>query len=459
MALPEAAGTTASAATSTPQETASPPHNKRPKHPQAPPRNAATAPTASAKADAAPAPDTEASPAGSDTLRQGHEERKSRNAFGYNMTVILTRGENTTLPHPAISITATGVTPGTVDLLVLQLGMNEKTHTDDDLIFFNAPISKEGAVTLNGDHVELDLDRVPSDVQFLRVAVALDESASGTLAAIKGLGAALTDLSGRHIVAAASGLSTERAAILLEIYRRNGAWKTRNISAGWEAGLAALVTAHGITVDEEPSDTISVPAKTTNAAPTGPCSSPPESTVLTVYPVEKEFLVRRGGTESHYTVPAGFKILHLDLEQMFQVALTNTGIDPENTWWELGFDPADEIDEYTASRMTFTAHPGHTRPPYGIRMVFEEDGTRTKHGYRSDLDRPEWRGGVRTDPCELKELIFDIGLAVTNAVKDGYQFDGPWMFRIIDDPEDGKCLESFCAATWIKPKRWHVAPH
>lgn len=66
--------------------------------------------------------------------------------------------------------------------------------------------------------------------------------------------------------------------------------------------------------------------------------------------------------------------------------------------------------------------------------------------------------GVGSGPCELKELIFHIGMAVKNAVKDGYQFDGPWMFRIIDVPDKGKCLESFCAATWIKPKRWHVAP-
>lgn len=140
----------------------------------------------------------------------------------------------------------------------------------------------------------------------------------------------LTDPSGTHIVADAAGLSTECAAILLEIYRRGGAWKTRNISVGWEAELAALVTEHGVTVDEEPSVTVSVPAKTTNAAPTSPCSSPPESTVVIVYPVKKEFAVHRGGTESRYTVPAGFEILHLDLEQMFQVALTNTGIDPEN---------------------------------------------------------------------------------------------------------------------------------
>lgn len=94
-------------------------------------------------------------------------------------------GINTTLPHLAISITATGLTPGTVDLLVIQLGMNEKSRTDDDLIFFNAPASKEGAVTLSGDRVDVSPDRVPSDVHFLRVAVALDESAGGTLAAIK----------------------------------------------------------------------------------------------------------------------------------------------------------------------------------------------------------------------------------------------------------------------------------
>ena len=62
------------------------------------------------------------------------------------MTVKLVRGENTTLPHRTVSITATGAAPGTIDLLVFQLGRNDKARTDDDLIFFNAPASKEGAV-------------------------------------------------------------------------------------------------------------------------------------------------------------------------------------------------------------------------------------------------------------------------------------------------------------------------
>ncbi|MDJ0105132.1 TerD family protein [Rhodococcus erythropolis] len=382
----------------------------------------------------------------------------------------LARGENTTLPHQRITVTASGFNAGTVDLLVFQLGMNEKVRSDEDLIFFNSPISFEGAVALSGDRVDINLQQVPAVVQFLRVAVSLDDSVTGSLATIAGLGVTLTDPSGTHIVATASGLSTERAAVLLEIYRRNGAWKARNISAGWDTGLAALVTEHGVTVDEAPAETVPVPVNTkkntSGSAQSRPLGTvprihsavPAEAAVLTVYPVKKEFIVNRGDAESRYNVPEGFEILHLDLEQMFDVALTNTGIEAENTWWELGFDPADEINEYTARRMTFTVRPGHTRPSHGIRMVFEEDGMTTEHGHRPDLDWPEWRGGVGTGPCELKELIFHIGLAVKNAVKDGYQFDGPWMFRIIDDPEDGKCLESFCKATWTKPKRWHVAP-
>lgn len=382
----------------------------------------------------------------------------------------LARGENTTLPHQQITVTASGVDAGTVDLLVFQLGMNGKVRCDEDLIFFNSPVSFEGAVALSGDRVDINLHQVPAVVQFLRVAVSLDDSVTGSLATIAGLGVTLTDPSGTHIVSTASGLSTERAAVLLEIYRRNGAWKVRNISAGWDTGLAALVTEHGVTVDEAPAETVPVPVNTkkntSGSAQSRPLGTvprihsavPAESAVLTVYPVKKEFLVNRGGEESRYTVPEGFEILHLDLEQMFDVALTNTGIEAENTWWELGFDPADEINEHTARRVTFTVRPGHTRPSHGIRMVFEEGGMKTQYGHRPDLDWPEWRGGVGSGPCELKELIFHIGMAVTKAVKDGYQFHGPWMFRIIDDPDKGKCLESFCAATWIKPKRWHVAP-
>ncbi|MFI7003443.1 HNH endonuclease [Nocardia sp. NPDC050175] len=186
-------------------------------------------------------------------------------------------------------------------------------------------------------------------------------------------------------------------------------------------------------------------------------ATPAGRVLLIAYPVKKEFVVSRSGEEENYAVPAGFDMLLLDLEHMFEVALDGTGFSAENTWWELGFDPADEINEYTARRMTFTFRPGYVRPPYGIRVTFEESGMTTKHGFRPDLEWPEWRGGVGTGPCELKELIFDVGLVTDHAVKDGYEFQGPWMFRIIEDPEEGKCVEGFCEATWTKPKRWRVS--
>ncbi|MEV6560882.1 HNH endonuclease signature motif containing protein [Nocardia sp. NPDC051756] len=195
----------------------------------------------------------------------------------------------------------------------------------------------------------------------------------------------------------------------------------------------------------------------TDRRPVAP-PTPAGRVLLTAYPVKKEFVVSRSGEEENYAVPAGFDMLLLDLEHMFEVALDGTGFSAENIWWELGFDPVDEINEYTARRMVFTFRPGHVRPPYGIRVTFEERGMITKHGFRPDLERPEWRGGFGTGPCELKGLIFDVGIVTDNAVKDGYEFQGPWMFRIIEDPHKGKCVEGFCEATWTKPKRWRVSP-
>ncbi|WP_157195639.1 HNH endonuclease [Nocardia tenerifensis] len=182
--------------------------------------------------------------------------------------------------------------------------------------------------------------------------------------------------------------------------------------------------------------------------------------VLTAYPVKKEFVVSRSGEEEEegYSVPEGFDMLLLDLEQMFEVALDGTGVSAENTWWRLGFDPADEINEYTARRMTFTLMPGHVRPPYGIRVTIDEKGKITKHGYRPDLELPEWRGGYGTGPRKLHTLIFDTRLVADSAVNDGYDFQGPWAFRIIDDPDKGKCIEGFCEAMWKKPERWRLLP-
>ena len=158
----------------------------------------------------------------------------------------LSRGANSPLDAKTLDVAVTGAVPGAVDMMVFQLAENRKVRSDADFVFFNQPTSPEGAVRLTaGDQITIKLDHVPPAVHVLAVAVALSDVTAGTLADIEGLAVSAADLS-----APALGLSTERAAVLIEVYRRGPQWKIRNVSAGWTAGLDALVREHGVVVDD-----------------------------------------------------------------------------------------------------------------------------------------------------------------------------------------------------------------
>ncbi len=173
---------------------------------------------------------------------------------------VLSRGANTPLTGNSLDIAVAGALQGSVDLLVFQVGTDRKVRSDDDLVFFNQPASPEGAVRLvAADRVSVDLAAVPASVETLVIAVALENAAAGSLAAIPGLG--VTVSAGERHSAEAAGLTTERAAVLVEIYRRSGGWKLRNVSAGWAAGLSALVGEHGVRVDDGPAAAASEPTR------------------------------------------------------------------------------------------------------------------------------------------------------------------------------------------------------
>lgn len=187
----------------------------------------------------------------------------------------LVRGQNTPLTSPQLTVTVAGVTPGSVDLMVFQVTTTGNVRSDSDFVFFNQPASPEGAVRLTGPStVAVDVTKVPHSIDRLRLAVSMDDSAPGSLATIPGLGVTLGPVS-----APALGLTTERAAVLAEIYRRGEQWKIRNVSAGWDTGLKALVTEHGVTVDDAPSHP---PAPTYPPAPPNqppaPVIAPPAPT-------------------------------------------------------------------------------------------------------------------------------------------------------------------------------------
>ncbi len=164
----------------------------------------------------------------------------------------LARGQNTTIGTGHVTISVAGARQNTVDLMVFQLGADSRVRSDGDFVFFNQPSSPEGAVRLvAADRLTVDLTAVPAGVERLSIAVALDDSVEGSLASVAGLGVQVVHPAGTT-AAAALDLTTERAAVLLELYRRNGSWKVRNVSAGWDAGLSALVREHGVEVDDEP---------------------------------------------------------------------------------------------------------------------------------------------------------------------------------------------------------------
>ena len=166
--------------------------------------------------------------------------------------VSLTRGANTSIDAGPLTVVVSGAQPGMVDVMAFQLAGNHKTRSDNDFVFFNQPTSPEGAVALSGaTTLSIDLSRIPADIDTIAIAVACDEGFAAGLSSLPGLGAAISG-PGVTVDLPAGGLTTERAAVLGEVYRRNGQWKVRNVSAGWDRGFADLVREHGVSVDDEP---------------------------------------------------------------------------------------------------------------------------------------------------------------------------------------------------------------
>lgn len=164
----------------------------------------------------------------------------------------LTRGANAPLTSTSLTIAVSGAKQGAVDVMAFQLGADRRVRSDADFVFFNQTASSEGALRLSGPgRLTVELARMPAGIEVIAIAVALDDSVTGSLSSIPGLAVSVTG-QGESYTAATDGLTSERAAVLIELYLRAGTWKVRNVSAGWVEGLGALAREHGVSVDDEP---------------------------------------------------------------------------------------------------------------------------------------------------------------------------------------------------------------
>ncbi|MGW9262957.1 TerD family protein [Gordonia terrae] len=156
-----------------------------------------------------------------------------------------------------------------LDAGILILGEDGRVRSNDDLIFYNQPSGVGGAVRLvsagahaqdaddesftQRDAVEVDLARIPDSVARIVVTASTDprtELSFGDAGLVTMHVAHADQPDAPFVVHAMEGLSSERALIFGEIYRRNDAWKVRAVGQGYDGGLEALVSDHGIEVDD-----------------------------------------------------------------------------------------------------------------------------------------------------------------------------------------------------------------
>lgn len=140
-----------------------------------------------------------------------------------------------------------------VDVVALMLGEDELVSSDEDFVFFNAPATSDGAVSMSidGDSEQgvcIDLTLVPEDCARILVAAAIDgDSTFGEIGAVS---VSLDVPESTIATAVLDAATTERSMLLAEIYRRGSGWRFRAIGQGYDDGLAELAVRYGVEVDD-----------------------------------------------------------------------------------------------------------------------------------------------------------------------------------------------------------------
>lgn len=161
--------------------------------------------------------------------------------------VAVSKGSKTDLTDVRYDIGLGAGAAGVADLMVVLLADNGRVRSDDDFVFFNNP--KAPGIQLTSDtSAVVVLSEVPADVQ--RVLVAASTEAQGRrFGDVQGVGVEVRG-PGQALEFAPPGLTTETVLQVVALYRRGDGWRLDAIGQGYQDGLAAFATDHGISVDD-----------------------------------------------------------------------------------------------------------------------------------------------------------------------------------------------------------------
>lgn len=181
--------------------------------------------------------------------------------------LVLGRGQNAPWPDAGVVVEVVGTAAAECDVSVLLVDGQQRAASSDDLVFYNQP-SAPGATLEAGTpaRVRIDLAALPARVHAVLCLVSVDphRPALGDLPPLTAVlrGGDGTERARFPLV----DLTSERAVVTVEVYRRGDAWKVRAVGQGYDGGLAQAVTAHGIEVDD--ADDHAAPVSSTPGATT-----------------------------------------------------------------------------------------------------------------------------------------------------------------------------------------------
>lgn len=192
------------------------------------------------------------------------------------MSISLAKGGNVSLSKEAPGLTRIMIGLGwderstdgaefDLDASAFILAGNDRVRSDSDFIFYNNLRSTDGSVEHAGDNrtgggdgddeqINVDLSRVPADVQKVAVTVTIHdgETRRQNFGMVSNAFIRVVDeASGREITRydLNEDASVETAMIFGEVYRHNADWKFRAVGQGFKGGLGPLAKNFGVNID------------------------------------------------------------------------------------------------------------------------------------------------------------------------------------------------------------------
>lgn len=162
--------------------------------------------------------------------------------------------------------------PADIDIAAFGLDAAKKIADDRYTVLFSNVSSPDKSITMSrldsGTVFSVYPDKVPAHIDRITITATHDSLPLQRATTLK------ATINNAVIIDAKPHLGDEKAVMLLDIYRHNGAWRLGAVVQGFAGGLGALVTHFGGEVDDGTTTTSAPVAQPSAPAPTAPAAQP-----------------------------------------------------------------------------------------------------------------------------------------------------------------------------------------